>query len=84
MHFHQCSLPFSPNRATRQQRAVLKKLHDNSSRGQLWVAFYDAEHRVAKRLASKGFIEEWSFGFTLLGAAIQFNPPDRSPSEESE
>jgi hypothetical protein len=82
--FHQCSLLFSPKRTTRQQRLVLKTLHENSARGQLWAAFYDAQYRVAKRLAGKGFIEEWSFGFTLLGAAIQFDPPDRSLSEDDE
>jgi len=81
-HFHQLSLMFSPKQTTRQQRTVLKALHDNSARGQLWAAFYGAQRRVAKRLADKGFIEEWSFGFTLLGAAIQFDPPDRSWSED--
>jgi hypothetical protein len=63
---------------------VLKALHDNSARGQLWAAFYGAQRRVAKRLVVKRFIEEWSFGFTLLGAAIQFDPPDRSLSEDDE
>jgi len=83
-HSHQLSLVFSPKQTTRQQRAVLKTLHDNSARGQLWAAFYDAQYRVAKRLASRGFIEEWSFGFTLLGAAIQFDPPNRRRCEDDE
>lgn len=62
---------------TKQRLAIIKALRDNLSKGQMWVAFYDNQYRVALGLVKLGIIEHVGLSdvFCLPGKC-QPEPPD--------
>lgn len=74
-----CWEPVKPRKPTKAQQVIFAKLDENLTKSQTWAAFYDAQRRVALRMAENGLIEYHHLsGVFSRNGAMKPEPRDQS------